>query len=148
MQRTSENPIYFYLTPRELHAHARRGDFARFQDTVGTETLPKDIIILLSARARARINTGSKTNDDGVATAAEGKQLRGGICHAYSNRRQIKSASVRRVRCCGEYGGISQFPSSPSIVPCILVESRAGPSPLSLSHDTGCISERCRLANF
>lgn len=90
------------------------------------------------ARACARINTGSKTNDDGVA-AAEGKQLRGGICRAYSNRRQIKSASVRRARCCGEHGGISQFPSSPSIVPCILVECR--PIPLSLSDVTGCISE-------
>lgn len=37
-----------------------------------------------------------------VAAAEEGKQLRGGICRAYSNRRQIKSASVRRARCCGE----------------------------------------------
>lgn len=61
----------------------------------------------------------------GVTAMAEGKQLRGGICRAYSNRRQIKSASVRRARCCGEHGGISQFPSSPQLfAPCILVESR------------------------
>lgn len=64
---------------------------------------------LLRARAHVDKRGGVRQMTTGaVVAAAKGKQLRGGICRAYSNRRQIKSASVRRARCCG---GISLFPS-------------------------------------
>jgi len=62
------------------------------------------------ARARADKREGVRQMTTGaaaMAAAAEGKQLRGGICRAYSNRRQIKSASVHCARCCGEHDEIS-----------------------------------------
>jgi len=113
-QRCGRDLIYFHLTPRELHAHARRGRFrkiSRYREN--TETSPEDIIILLfRARARARADKREgvrqmTTGAAAMAAAAEGKQLRGGICRAYSNRRQIKSASVHCARCCGEHDEIS-----------------------------------------
>lgn len=121
--------IYFHLTPRELHAHARRGRFWKISRYRGnTETLPEDIIILLfRARARADKREGVRQMTTGAAVmvAAEGKQLRGGICRAYSNRRQIKSASVHCARC-GEHDEILLFLSPHQLcAPRILdVESR------------------------